>query len=239
MISRNAWARTAALTAAFALVSSALPAGAVLAQESPSIALEQARSNEDGSSGAGATEGGFSTGSAGRDKDGNAGSASAGDGGSTGGTATASDDGTGNSGGGKNKKDEEGGGETTAPPANAELLDALGVLDDVTDYGIDILANLDIPVELLPPPPAESAPAAAPDVETGGQSGSGVSTEPGTGSAPASGSTNSTSADGADSTSSGEKPKDREHRNADGGADTSSTTTEGGSTTTNGGATGS
>ena len=80
-----------------------------------SVALEQARSGEDGTSGAGANSGNTSTGNAERDKNGNGGNASAGEGGTT---------------------------DTTAPeeaplPENADLLAALGILDVVTAYDLD------------------------------------------------------------------------------------------------------
>lgn len=217
MLTRTAWARVAALSSAIALVATALPADTTFAQQTPSVALEQARKGEDGTSGAGATPGNMESGSNRTDKSGNGKNASAG---SAGEVATA----TGSTGGG----DASGGG---APlPENAEVLAALGVLDDVTVYGLDILVGLDIPVELLPPPPAEAAPAAVEDVNTGGRGGSGdaISTEPGSGSAPAGGSTSSAAEDG---TANSGKKRDRADRNADGGTDTATTTTDGSSTT--------
>jgi hypothetical protein len=206
MLSKTSWARVAALSTVIAVVSAAVPAGAVFAQESPSVTLEQARAGEDGTSGAGAASGGFSTGNAKRDKSGNGGNASAGGAGE----AAVADGST--------------GGETTeaAPlPENAELLDALGILDDVTTYELDVLTGLDIPVELLPPPAAEPAPETATDVNTGGQDGEGatsnVSTDPGSGAAPAGGATNTAAEDGSGSTASGEPKRDRPKKNAEGG----------------------
>lgn len=172
------WARVAALTAGFAVVAAASPA-AILAQSEP-VALEQARSGEDGTSGAGATSGNMSSGNAGRDRNGNGGNASVA---SAGEGAPA---------------DEAAPAESL--PANAELLNALGVLDEVTMAGIDVLTGLDIPVELLPPPVAEPVSAVPTDINTGGQGGSGqsssISTEAGTGSAPSGGATNSAAEDG-------------------------------------------
>ncbi len=220
-LDKASWARTAALTTALAFVGGVTSAQIAAAQQAPSVALEQARSGEDGTSGAGATSGGFSTGNSKRDKNGNGSTASAGDAGDTGGT-----DGT-----------------EAAPaeelPPNADVLAALGVLDDATTYDLHILTGLDIPVELLPAPPAETAPAAPEDVNTGGHGGesSNVSTEPGSGSAPAGGSTDTAAADGSGSTDSGEPKQDRPHHNktdgttdsgtdtsTDGGTDTSSDT---------------
>lgn len=200
MFEKAAWTRGAALTAAVALFTAALPAGTVFAQQSPTVALEQARSGEDGTSGAGATSGSMTSGndSAKRDKNGNGGTASAGSAG-PGTTDTA----TGGGGGGDAAASEP-------LPENAEVLDALGILDDVTVYGLNVLTDLDIPVELLPPPPAEPVSAVPDDINTGGQgSSSTVSTEPGNGSAPAGGSTNTIAADGVGSTSGGEKTRDR------------------------------
>lgn len=215
MLSRTAWARAATLTAAFAVATAALPAEIVFAQDSPSVALEQARAGEDGSSGAGADSGNATTGNAKRDKNGNGGSASAGSAGDTG-EATAGE--------------PEG---NNAPlPENAELLDALGILDDVTIYGIDVLTGMNIPVELLPAPNPAPVPAAPTDVNTGGHgSSSTISTEPGDGTAPAGGATNSAAEDGVGSTTNGEKVRDRPRKNADGGTDTATT---GGETTTTG-----
>lgn len=191
--------RAAALIGAIVLVLAASPASSVWAQETPSVALEQARSGEDGTSGAGAASGNMSSGEAKRDKNGNASTASAGSGGSTGGSEDAN-----------------------APelPENAELLDALGILDDVTVYGIDVLTGLDIPVELLPPP-AEPVSSVPDDINTGGQgSSSTISTEPGTGSAPAGGSISTAAEDGTGSSASGEPKRDRPRKNADGETDT-------------------
>ncbi len=216
MLSKTAWARAVAVTSAFAILASAIPAASTYAQESPSVALEQARRGEDGVSGAGAAAGNTESGSAKRDKSGNGGSASAG---SAGDVATAD----GSSGGAA-------GSEAAPPlPANAELLSALGILDDVTTYGVDVLSDMDIPVELIPAPVENSEPAAPADVNTGGQGGSGtntsnVSTEPGAGSAPAGGSISSAAEDGAGASESGKK-RDKADRNAD-GANTSDGGTE-------------
>jgi hypothetical protein len=184
------WARIAALTAGIAIVTTAMP-GAILAQDA-SVALEQARSGEDGTSGAGAGSGNMSTGNAGRDKNGNGGNtsaASAGEGGSA----------------------DDAAASTESLPANAELLDALGVLDDVTMAGIDVLTGLQIPVELLPAPVAEPATTVPVDINTGGQGGSGqsssISTEAGTGSAPAGGAISSAAEDGEGN--SGDRGRDR------------------------------
>lgn len=221
MFSKSAWARAAALTGAVAMIATAVPAEIAFAQQTPSVALEQARKGEDGTTGTGADPGSMESGNARRDKEGNGGNASAG---SAGEVATAD----GSTGG------TEGGG---APlPENAEVLDALGILDDVTVYGLDVLSGLDIPVEVLPPPAEETAPSAPDDINTGGQGGDGtsdstVSTEPGSGSAPAGGSTSTAAEDGTGSTASGEKPRDRPRKNADGGTDTANTG-DGGSTTT-------
>lgn len=210
MTSRSAWARAAALTGAFVIVTAGLPMSA-FAQEAPSVALEQARSGEDGSSGAGAGSGSMSTGTAKRDKSGNGGNASAGSAGdtSTGGAT--------------------GGGGQDLPP-NAATLEALGVLDDVTTYGLDILTGLNIPVELLPPP-VESPATAPADINTGGQGSSNISTAPGSGAAPAGGSTSSSADDGTGSSSNGEKKKDRSKKSAedsaDGGAETSTSSGDG------------
>jgi hypothetical protein len=236
MLSRSAWARVAALTSAFAIVSLAFPVGATFAQEAPSVALEQARKGEDGTTGAGATPGNMESGGSRRDGNGNGENATAGGAGEVA-TADGSSDAAGSGGG--------------APlPENAELLDALGILDDVTTYGIDVLVGMDIPVELLPPAAVEAtetAPeeaATAPvDVNTGGQTGSdsAISTEPGDGSAPAGGSTNSASADGVGATDTGEKKRDRPNKDAagttdtattgDGVTETTTTTNDGGSST--------
>jgi hypothetical protein len=211
MLSKASWARIAALSTLVAAATAAIPVGTVFAQESPSVALEQARSGEDGTSGAGAASGGFSTGNTKRDKNGNGGNASAG---SAGEPAVA--DGSGEAAG-------------EAPlPENAELLDALGILDDVTTYELDVLTGLDIPVELLPPPAAEPAPDTATDVNTGGQGGEGatsnVSTDPGNGAAPAGGATNTAAEDGSGSSASGEPKRDRPKKHADDGAATDGAT---------------
>lgn len=203
MLNKTAWARAAALSGAIAMMISVVPAELAFAQQSPSVALEQARKGEDGSTNAGAGSGSMESGKSGRDKDGNGGSANAG---GSGETATAD----GSNGGGT--------GEKAAPlPENAELLDALGILDDVTTYGVDVLVGMDIPVELLPETVAETtAPTAPLDVNTGGQAGSGEAA--GGGSAPAGGSTSTAAEDGS------EKPA-RERKNKDGADDSASTTT--------------
>src|SRR5687768_2381385 len=123
---RTLWVRVAVLTAALAVVSSGLPTAGAFAQEAPSEALEQARSGEDGTSGAGATSGNTSTGNAKRDRDGNGGNASAGDAGAGGTTETADS-------------------EEAPLPENAELLEALGILDDVKAYDLTVLNGLNIP----------------------------------------------------------------------------------------------
>lgn len=213
MLSKKGWARAAALTGAMAMIIAAVPAELTFAQEAPSVALEQARRGEDGTTGAGAASGSMESGSK-RDKNGNGGNATAGGAGEV-----ATDDGS--------------SGDSAAPlPENAEVLSALGILDDVTVYGLDVLSGLDIPVEVLPPPPAETSPSTPDDINTGGQGsdGANVSTEPGSGSGPAGGSTSSAAEDGTGSTSNGEKPRDRPRKNADGGTD-SATTGGGGSTT--------
>jgi hypothetical protein len=203
------WARISALAASLALISAGLPAGSAFAQEAPSVALEQARSGEDGTSGSGANSGNTSTGNAERDKDGNGGNASAGDAGEGGTTETA--------------------GAGGAPlPENAETLEALGILDVVTEYNLTILTDLDIPLALLPPPAAE--PVAAPsDINTGEQEPSGVisgdatisetsttSAEPASGAAPTTGSTGTAAADGIGATDSGEKNRERPRNTDDG-----------------------
>jgi hypothetical protein len=209
MLSRAHWARAAALTASIAIVTAALPALSVVAQEDPSVALEQARRNEDGTSGAGADTGSLNAeDDAGRDRDGNAGTASAGSAGEAGTAETT---------------------ESSDPnlPENAELLDALGILDDVTMAGVTVLTGLDIPVELLPTPVEEPVSTVPDDIDTGGQGGSGettaISTEPGTGSAPAGGSISSAAEDGVGATTSGERTRDRPRNNADGGTDYATT----------------
>lgn len=206
MLSKSAWARAAALTGIVAAVVAAAPAEIAFAQEAPSVALEQARQGEDGSTGAGATPGSMESGK--RDKNGNGENASAGSAGEVA-TATGSTEGS--------------GAPSEAPlPENAAVLDALGVLDDVTAYDLDVLSGLDIPIEILPPPPAEPESAVAEDINTGGEGadGAAVSTEPGTGSGPAGGSTSSAAEDGA---ANGEKSRDRPRRNADGATDTATT----------------
>ena len=221
MLSKSTWARAVALTSAFAVVTAAIPAATAFAQEAPSVALEQARRGEDGTSGAGAASGNLESGSSKRDKNGNGGNASAG---SAGEVATA--DGSSNSSGGG------GGGEGAPLPENADVLEALGVLDDVTIYGLDVLTGLNIPVELLPPPAAAPAPETPSDINTGGRgtSGTSVSTEPGTGAAPAGGSSSTAAEDGAGASNTDGKKRDRANKDAegtsgtDGGTDTATAT---------------
>lgn len=216
MLNRKSWARIAALTASLAIITAALPAGSTFAQQAPTQDLEQARSGEDGTSGSGAGAGNTSTGNAGRDRDGNGGNASAGSAG----------EGVTDVAGSTESADSTG-----APlPANAELLEALGVLDDVTAYDLTILTGLDIPIELLPPPPAEPVSTVPDDINTGGAGSSSetapgdtstgeassISTEPGTGAAPAGGSTGTAAADGVGATDSGERVRDRPRKNDDG-----------------------
>ena len=209
MLSKNALARAAALTGALTLLGASLPMDVALAQQNPTVALEQARKGEDGSSNAGAGSGNMSSGTASRDKNGNGGNANAG---SAGEVATAD----GSSGGESAPAD-------AAPlPENAELLDRLGILDDVTTYGIDVLVGMDIPVELLPEQAPEPEAATAPaDVNTGGQGSSG---------APEGGSTSASTEDG-----SGEKTRDRPRKDkaaADGSATDSASGSTNGSTST-------
>lgn len=209
MRNSTSWARVAALAAALAIITAGLSAGSAFAQEAPSATLEQARSGEDGSSGSGANSGNTSTGNAERDNDGNGGSVSVGDAGEGGATDTGTSEG--------------------APlPENAETLEALGILDVVIAYDLTVLSGLEIPLTLLPPPPAE--PVAAPsDIDTGEQAPSGVvsgdatisetsttSTEPASGAAPATGSTGSAAADGIGATEGGEKVRDRPRDDAAG-----------------------
>jgi hypothetical protein len=218
MQNSSSWARITALAASLAIITAGLPAGGAFAQQAPSATLEQARSGEDGSSGAGATVGNASAGNAERDKHGNGGNASvasAGEGGST----------------------ESADPEAAPLPENAELLEALGILDDVTAYDLTVLSGLDIPIELLPIPPADPAPAAPSDIDTGAVGPSGVtsgeatveesttgetstiSTEPGSGAAPASGSTGTAAADGIGATDNGEQDRNRPRNNNDGSVD--------------------
>jgi hypothetical protein len=207
MRNSTSWARITALTASLAIIMAGLPAGSAFAQQAPPVALEQARSGEDGNSGAGANSGNTSTGNAERDKDGNGGNASAGSAGDGGTTETA---------------DPE-----AALPENAELLEALGILEVVNAYGLTVLSGMDIPIELLPALPADSAPAAPSDIDAGGVGPSGVtsgdatieevttgetstiSTEPGSGAAPASGSAGTAAADGIGATDNGERVRDQ------------------------------
>ena len=219
MLHRKSWARVAALTASLAIITAALPAGSTFAQQAPTQDLEQARSGEDGISGSGAGSGNTSTGNARRDNEGNGGNASAGSAGEGITDVAGSSEGTGSD---------------DAPlPENAELLEALGVLDDVTTYNLTILTGLDIPIELLPPPPAEPVSTVPDDINTGGEGSSGetapvdtatneitstgetsaISTEPGTGAAPAGGSTGTAAEDGVGSTESGERVRDRPRNN--------------------------
>jgi len=214
MRNRTSWARITALAASLAIITAGLPAGSAFAQQAPSVDLEQARSGEDGTTGAGADSGNTTTGNAKRDKNGNGGSTSVGSAGEGGTTGTADAD-----------------SEEAPLPENAELLEALGILNIVTTYDLTVLSGLDIPVALLPPPPADSVPAAPSDVDTGGVGSSGVtsgeatidesttdetstiSTEPGSGAAPAGGSTGTAAADGVGATDNGEKVRDRPRKN--------------------------
>jgi hypothetical protein len=211
MLSKKALVRAAALTGALALMGTALPLEAALAQQAPSVALEQARKGEDGSSNAGAGSGNMSSGTASRDKNGNGGNANAG---SAGEVATAD----GSSGSGAAPAE----GEAAPLPENAELLDRLGILDDVTTYGIDVLVGMDIPVELLPEQePAATTSTAPADVNTGGQ---------GTSGAPAGGSTSAATEDGT-----GEKTRDRPRKDkaaADGSTEGSTEGSTDGTTAT-------
>jgi hypothetical protein len=215
MRNSTSWARITALAASLTLITAGLPAGSAFAQQAPSVALEQARSGEDGSTGSGANSGNTSTGNAGRDKDGNGGSASAGTAGEGGTTGTA-------------PSEEE------ALPENAELLAALGILEVVAAYDLSVLEDSNISIELLPPPAAEPVAEAPSDIDTGGQAPSAVtsgdatieevttgetstiSTEPGSGAAPATGSTGAAAADGVGATDNSENGRDRP-RNSDGG----------------------
>ena len=215
MRNSTSWARITALAASLAIITAGLAAGSAFAQQAPSATLEQARSGEDGTSGAGANLGDASTGNAERDKHGNGGNASVASAGEGGTTEAAAPD--------------------AAPlPENAEMLEALGILDVVTAYDLTVLTGLDIPIELLPPPAADAAPAAPSDIDTGGVGSSGVtsgdatieetttgetstiSTEPGSGAAPATGSTGTAAADGIGATDNGEKVRDRPRNNDDG-----------------------
>jgi len=216
MRNTTSWARITALAASLAIIMAGMPAGSAFAQQAPSVDLEQARSGEDGSSGAGADSGNTSTGNAKRDKNGNGGSTSAGSAGEGGTTDTAADS------------------EEAPLPENAELLEALGILDDVTAYDLTVLSGLDIPIELLPPPPADAVPAAPSDIDTGGVGTSGttsgdatidetttdesstISTEPGSGAAPAGGSTGTAAADGVGATDNGERVRDHPRKSDDG-----------------------
>jgi len=213
MQNSTSWARIAALTASLAIVTAGLPGGSVFAQEAPPVALEQASSGEDGTSGSGANVGNASTGNAERDRHGNGGNASVASAGEGGASETADP-------------------EAAPLPENAELLAALGILGVVNDYNLTVLDDSDIPISLLPPPPADAAPVAS-DVETGGVGASDVttgdatieevttgetstiSTEPGTGSAPATGSTGTAAEDGIGATESGERDRERPRQSDD------------------------
>ena len=203
MRNSRSWARVTALAASLTIIMAGLPAGSAFAQEAPSVALEQASSGEDGTTGSGANSGNTSSGNAERDKDGNGGRASAGSAGEGGTTGTTTS-------------------EEEALPENAELLATLGILELVTRYNLSVLDDSNISIELLPPPaaaPDEEAPA---DIETGGQapapvtSGdatieevttgetSTISTEPGSGAAPTTGSTGAAAPDGIGATNNGD-----------------------------------
>jgi hypothetical protein len=218
MRNSTSWARVTALAASLAIITAGLPAGSAFAQEAPSVALEQARSGEDGATGAGANSGNTSTGNAKRDDKGNGGSASAGSAGEGGTTEPV-------------PSEEE------SLPENAETLEALGVLDLVTEYNLTILTGLEVPLTLLPPPPADSVAAAPSDINTGEQAPSDVTsgeatidetttdetstiaTESGSDGEPAGGSTGTAAADGIGATDSGEKPRDRPRKNDTGSVD--------------------
>jgi hypothetical protein len=127
------------------------------------------------------------------------------------------------------------------------VLEALGVLEEATLYDLDILNGLNIPIALLPLPPAEPVSTEPNDINTGGAGASGetvpgdtstdettstgetssISTEPGTGAAPAGGSTGTAAADGVGATDSGEKG-DRPRKNGDGTTDDGTTEAPGG-----------
>lgn len=199
MLSKRALARAAALTGALTLIGATLPMDAALAQQTPSVALEQARKGEDGSSSAGAGSGNMSSGNAKRDSNGNGGSSSE--------VATA--------GSGSDSGAAPAEGEAAPLPENAELLDRLGILDDVTTYGVDVLVGMDIPVELLPEPAPEATTSTAPaDVNTGGQGSSG---------APAGGSTSAATEDG----SAPKKDRPRKDKTATDGATADGSTASG------------
>jgi hypothetical protein len=217
LVMRNStsWARITALAASLAIITAGLPASSVFAQQAPSVDLEQARSGEDGTTGAGANSGNTSTGNAKRDNNGNGQNASAGSAGEGGTTEPVPS-------------------EEASLPENAETLEALGVLDLVTEYNLTILTGLEVPLTLLPPPPAGAAPEAPSDIDSGGQAPSGVTsgeatidetttdetstiaTESGSDGEPAGGSTGTAAADGIGATDSGEKPRDRPRKNDDG-----------------------
>lgn len=209
MLNRKSWARIAALSASLAVVTAALPAGSTFAQQAPTQDLAQARAGEDGSSGAGAGSGNTATGTAERDRDGNGGSASAGSAGEGGTTETGATGG--------------------APlPENAEVLEALGLLDEAIAYDLNLLSGLNIPVELLPPPAEVPVSTVPNDINTGGQGASGatsngdtstISVEPGTGAAPAGGSTGAAADDGIGATNSGDTVRERPRDNASGGTE--------------------
>ena len=214
LVMRNStsWARITALAASLAIITAGLPVGSAFAQEVPSVTLEQARSGEDGSTGAGANSGNTSTSNAKRDNKGNGETASAGSAGEGGTTEPVPS-------------------EEASLPENAETLEALGVLDLVTEYNLTILTGLEVPLALLPPPPADPVAAAPSDINTGGQAPSDVTsgeatideattdetstiaTESGADGEPAGGSTGTAAADGIGATDSGEKPRDRPRKN--------------------------
>ena len=100
-----------------------------------------------------------------------------------------------------------------------------------TEYNRTILTGREIPLTLLPPPPADPVAAAPSDINTGEQVPSGVtsgeatidetttdetstiSTEPASGGEPAGGSTGTAATDGIGATDNGEKPRDRPRKN--------------------------
>jgi hypothetical protein len=213
MFSKTLWARIAALAVALAIGVATLPSGITHAQdESLAQHSKRARAGEDGTTGTGADGGNTTTGDANRDKNGNGGNATAGEGGQTDTSGSGGSDTT-NSG---------------PPPENADVLEALGVLDVAEQYNLNILTGLNIPIELLPPPPAETT-APVTDVNTGGQGTSGESTGGGTtDGAPAGGSTTTTAEDGAGSSANGEKKHDRAEKHADDAAASGTDTGTGG-----------
>ncbi|HEX2282977.1 MAG TPA: hypothetical protein VHG52_14560, partial [Thermomicrobiales bacterium] len=111
------------------------------------------------------------------------------------------------------------------------LYAALGILEVVAAYNLSVLDDSDIAIELLPPPAAEPVAEAPSDINTGGEAPSAVTTgdatieeattgetstismEPGSGAAPATGSTGAAAPDGIGATNNG----DNQPRQNDGG----------------------